>query len=322
MKPTVSVLIPVFNGLPYIEQTIRSVLEQSFTAWELIIADNASTDGTVAAVEKFQDPRIRLIRHPKNIGIAPNWDFLLQLATTDYACILGADDLFAPDHLERKVGLMKEHPEASYVHGAVNLIDSAGKELPPDNFECAPLEHRKETMARFLTVNFANITSILFRVAALRRQRLGFEARYALMMDWALQLKLAMLEGPIVYDRKATVSYRIHATSVARKTMQTFDWPMESLRLRVDALLEHPEIWREIGIDPLRKARSMTENLWRLAFQQLRRNNLPNAQQAWKFYRELHQPAEVLRGIPGFFQDAFHRVTHRKMPADSHENAR
>jgi len=303
MKPIVSVLLPVFNGEAYLKPAIESVLNQTFGDWELFVGDNASTDRTREIIESYRDPRIRVHRHSTNVGMTPNWDFLLQNARGDYACILGADDMLAPNHLERKINLLEQQPDASFVHGAVRFIDSDGNKCPGGNFECAPIENRKETLPRFLKVDFVNITTVVFRIAVLRRHNISFESRYPLMPDWAIYLKTAILDGPLIYDGQPTASYRIHPQSIARKTAKTFGWTYEGNRLRADALMEYQTTWQEIGIDPLVEARSLTKPLWRLAFQQARRGNFRNARLAWRFFREFHSPLEALWDFPQYVKN-------------------
>jgi hypothetical protein len=213
--------------------------------------------------------------------------------------------------------LLDKRPDAPYVHGAVRLIDTHGKTLPPGDFPCAPVEERSVTLPRFLTVNFVNITSMLFRVTSLRRHNLGFESRYPLLPDWALQMKLAMLDGPLVYDSKPTACYRIHPQSIARMASNSFEWAYEAARLRVDALVEYPEIWKQTGINPEVEARALTSPLWRLAVQQIRRGNFANAKVAWCFYREFHSFKDALSDFPRYFGAGRRKIIKPKRLVDS-----
>ncbi|MGD0207889.1 MAG: glycosyltransferase [Verrucomicrobiota bacterium] len=306
-KPTITVCVPVYNTAKYIKQCIESVFAQEFKDWVLLVSDNCSTDGTWELLQQFQHPRMRLFRKPQNLGGVANFNFLLEKAETDFVCFLGSDDYFYPNHLGNKVRLLEQFPEAPFVHGAVRFADSEGNERPGDDFKCATIEERKETSTRFLKVNFVNITSAVLRTAAMRRHNLGFESRYLLMIDWALFLKLALLEGPLIYDEQPTAVYRIHPQSIARKAIPTFDWPYEAMRVRMDALTEYPATWREIGLDPLAEARSLTKPLWRLAFQQARRGNFTNAKQAWRFYREFYSPLDAFCDFPRYLRDGLRK---------------
>jgi len=98
-KPAISVLTPVWNGLPYIKETVESVLAQDFQDWEMLIADNDSDDGTRAYLKTQTDPRIHVFEHEKNIGIYKNIAFLFSKASAPIAVGLGADDYLYPGAL-------------------------------------------------------------------------------------------------------------------------------------------------------------------------------------------------------------------------------
>jgi glycosyltransferase involved in cell wall biosynthesis len=105
-RPRVSVCIPVYNGAPYIADTIRSVLAQDDPDFELLVVDNASTDGTLDVVGGFRDARIRIERNASNIGAVGNFNRALDLARGTYVKIVCADDLLRPDCLRRQVAAM------------------------------------------------------------------------------------------------------------------------------------------------------------------------------------------------------------------------
>ena len=96
-KPRISVGMPVYNGEAYIEIAIQSVLDQSFGDFELLISDNASTDRTEEICRDFaaQDPRIVYSRNEENIGAAPNYNRLVDVASADYFRWSNADDVLA-----------------------------------------------------------------------------------------------------------------------------------------------------------------------------------------------------------------------------------
>jgi glycosyltransferase involved in cell wall biosynthesis len=72
--PAISILTPVWNGLPYIKECVNSVLAQDFQDWEMIVGDNASDDGTSEYLRTLTDPRIKVFRHDKNMGVCTNQD--------------------------------------------------------------------------------------------------------------------------------------------------------------------------------------------------------------------------------------------------------
>lgn len=123
-RPTVSVCIAVYNCEQYIGQAIESVLAQTFGDYELVVADNASTDGTVAVVHSYEDPRIRLIRNERNIGPVANFDLVMRAGTGKYIKLLGADDLLYPTCLERQVAVMEADPRLSLTACRRDIIDA------------------------------------------------------------------------------------------------------------------------------------------------------------------------------------------------------
>lgn len=108
--PRISVLMPVYNGMPYIPEAVESVLAQDERDWELVISDNGSTDGTRDYLRSLQDPRIRIHLQQANLGIFGNLNFLMAQAQTEIAKILCADDRLLPGALAEIALFMEERP--------------------------------------------------------------------------------------------------------------------------------------------------------------------------------------------------------------------
>lgn len=92
--PCISILLPVWNGLPYIKECIQSVLNQDFQDWELIVSDNGSSDGTREYLNSLSDHRIHVFNQEKNLGILGNVNFLFTQARCPISQMLCADDYF------------------------------------------------------------------------------------------------------------------------------------------------------------------------------------------------------------------------------------
>src|SRR4051812_14822954 len=127
--PAVSVCIPVFNGGPVIEETMGSVLAQTFTDLELVVIDNCSTDDTVARAQAVDDPRVRVVVNDTNIGMCGNWNRCLEEASAEYVKIVCADDVLYSDCLARQVRLLSEQPDAVLATGTRDIIDDDGRRL-------------------------------------------------------------------------------------------------------------------------------------------------------------------------------------------------
>lgn len=104
----VSIITPAWNSEKYIEKTIKSVLRQTYTDWEMIIVDDCSTDRTTEIVERFaeQYPRIKLVKQVENGGAAKARNAALQLAQGRYIAYLDADDIWKDEKLEKQIAFM------------------------------------------------------------------------------------------------------------------------------------------------------------------------------------------------------------------------
>src|ERR687897_507571 len=123
--PRVSVTLPVFNGERYLAQAIGSILDQSYRDFELIVSDNASTDGTNDICRSFeaQDRRIRYVRQPRNIGASPNFNICYALASGEFFKWAAHDDYLEPGYLAACVEALDANPDAVLCQSLVRLID-------------------------------------------------------------------------------------------------------------------------------------------------------------------------------------------------------
>jgi glycosyltransferase involved in cell wall biosynthesis len=108
--PAISILTPVWNGMPFLPKCVASVLDQSFGDWELVVSDDGSTDGSRDYLSSLADPRIRVFRQDTNLGIFGNLNFLFQQARGPLTHILCQDDYFLPDALAEVMGEWSRQP--------------------------------------------------------------------------------------------------------------------------------------------------------------------------------------------------------------------
>ena len=129
-QPLVSVIMPCYNMEKYIADSIESVKQQTYPYWELLIVDDASTDGTVAIIEKYcqQDHRIHCTVKPKHSGIADSRNQCLKMAQGQYLAFLDADDIWHPKKLEIQLLFMAEK-RAGFSYSAYDCIDEDGQPL-------------------------------------------------------------------------------------------------------------------------------------------------------------------------------------------------
>ncbi|QXE21917.1 glycosyl transferase family 2 [Richelia sinica FACHB-800] len=126
-----SIGLPVYNGERFLAQALDSLLSQTFTDFELIISDNASTDRTADICQEYaqKDQRIRYFRNATNIGCACNFNRVLQLAKGEYFKWAAYDDLHAPNFLARCIEILDKYPSYILCHSRTKLIDEQGNLL-------------------------------------------------------------------------------------------------------------------------------------------------------------------------------------------------
>jgi glycosyltransferase involved in cell wall biosynthesis len=128
-RPLVSICIPAFNAGNTIRETIRSLLEQSYSNIEIHISDNASTDNTIEAVSEFKDSRITIHENEVNVGGEENFNICLHLARGKYTAIFHADDIYEPTMIETQVEFLERNRSAGAVFTQANLINESGARI-------------------------------------------------------------------------------------------------------------------------------------------------------------------------------------------------
>ena len=120
----VSVLIPVYNGAPFLKEALDSILNQTFTDFELILLNDASPDNSEEIIKQYNDDRIRYYRNKKNLGISASRNKLMDLAQGEYWVIMDNDDISLPFRLEEQVKFMDKHPDITMAGSWCELFSS------------------------------------------------------------------------------------------------------------------------------------------------------------------------------------------------------
>lgn len=130
--PKVSVLMAVYNGSGYLQEAIDSILSQTFTDFEFLIVEDASTDHTLQILQDYahRDARIKLIQNEQNLGLTKSLNKALKLAQGDYVARQDADDIALPDRFAQQVAVLEQQPAVVLVSCDLELIDAEGNLLP------------------------------------------------------------------------------------------------------------------------------------------------------------------------------------------------
>ncbi|MDQ0195335.1 glycosyltransferase family 2 protein [Paenibacillus wynnii] len=140
----ISVLMPVYNVANYIEESICSILTQTYWDFELLIIDDGSTDGTLDIIRKFNDRRIKLIIHSINLGIIESLNQGIDLATGEYIARMDGDDIALPQRFERQVAFMDAHQHCGVCGSQVRYLgrnEITNKPLNHEEIKCWQLFH-------------------------------------------------------------------------------------------------------------------------------------------------------------------------------------
>ena len=108
-SPVISIIMPAFNSAAFIGISINSVIEQSFSDWELLVIDDCSDDETIKIIDNFSlsDDRIKLLKMPRNSGPALTRNFGLAHSSGKYVAFLDSDDIWLPDKLKLQLSFME-----------------------------------------------------------------------------------------------------------------------------------------------------------------------------------------------------------------------
>jgi glycosyltransferase involved in cell wall biosynthesis len=132
--PVVSVVMSVHNGQAFLAQAIESILSQTFSNFEFIIINDASTDNSSQIIESFRDQRIACFVNEEKMGLAASLNKGISLAKGEYIARMDADDVSTPDRLEKQVNFLLANPEIAVVGANIIFIDEQGNHLQRLNY--------------------------------------------------------------------------------------------------------------------------------------------------------------------------------------------
>jgi len=130
-NPKVSIGLPVYNGEKYIRFALDSIINQTFSNFEIIISDNASTDSTEEICREYvnKDSRVKYFRNETNLGAARNYNIVVELSKGEYFKWAAHDDMIAPDYLEKCIVVMEQYQDVSLCYTRRTIIDEHGNKV-------------------------------------------------------------------------------------------------------------------------------------------------------------------------------------------------
>jgi glycosyltransferase involved in cell wall biosynthesis len=245
MTPSVTVCLPTYNRSGYLHGALESILKQTLTDFEVIVADNCSTDSTQEVVAGFSDPRIRYVRRDENIGHYRNMNEALAEARGEYVAVVHDDDVYAPEFLAREKAMLDAHPSVGMVHCAVYVVDPERRLLHRHRVaRSTRVAKGVDEFMRYLGGHDVSCSTVMCRRDVWRAAG-PFQHQY-MCGDFLMWLNIA-LRTDIAYIADPLVETRVHQSS-ATSTMNPQRWYREFFEIvdiAIASLYErHPEITR------------------------------------------------------------------------------
>ncbi len=211
--PAVTVVMPVYNGLPFLRDAIACLREQGLRAaeWEILVADDGSSDGSRAFLESVQAAGgLPLRLHPgaKRGNWVASTNKMLRLAQGEWIAFLHQDDLYAPGRLRHLLALARENPSVSFFANSTTLIDARGRNLGGWTPPLSPgFNAPAQALGPLLVQNNFSVPGVFFRRdAALRAGPMDETLKYT--ADWDYWMRLAGADG-VHYVDKPLSSFRV-----------------------------------------------------------------------------------------------------------------
>lgn len=200
--------MPVYNCELYVEEAVNSILNQSYTDFEFLIIDDASTDKTIAILKKYEDSRIQLILKPKNTGYTNSLNYGLQIAKGKYIARMDGDDISLPERFAKQLAFLDANPEVVVCGTYYKIIGNDKTIHIPEN--------NQDIKLGLLHGNCLAHPSVMIRKKVLEDFSIVYDTTREPAEDYALWVQLLAM-GKLHNLPEVLLQYRLHHTQVSNK---------------------------------------------------------------------------------------------------------
>ena len=225
-----------YNSGDYISQAIKSILNQTFSDFELLIINDGSTDHMVEMIETFKDQRIRLVHNDKNRGLTYTRNVALTEARGAYIAILDSDDIAMSNRLELQYNFFQQHPEYVLCGGHGIFINQRGEQIDNSNLT-VPIGVEKIKMMLLFGNTFVN-SSVMYKTTVFRELN-GYQD-YAPAEDYELFIRMAE-KYPVGNLDEILVKYRMHENNISSLKRETAILKLKEIKNKQLAYLGVPD---------------------------------------------------------------------------------
>lgn len=211
--PKVSVIVSAFNHKKYVAESVKSILNQTFHDFELIVVDNGSTDSTYKVIKSIKDPRIRVFQIKKNDGFGYALNYALSKSRGKYISLFSSDDISLPSRLNKQIKYLDAHPGIGAVFSQAQMIDEEGYEIK-EHYYYEVFDKKNKDRFEWLNYFFFNGNCICFPSAVIRKsiyKKIGFEdGRMAQLHDFDTWVRLCFDQDIYIFKEKL-IKFRIRS---------------------------------------------------------------------------------------------------------------
>ena len=219
---TLDIALPFYGDVDYLKQTVASILTQTDRNWRLIVVDDGYPDDSSPGwFESLNDSRISYQRNPKNLGANGNYRKCIELVTSEFCLIMGADDILLPAFVNNVNQIIESNKDIGFLHTGVEVIDETGKTINsltdriktfvrPNGSEDQLLSG-EQVAKSLMRGNWMYFPSIVWNTKLL--QQVGFRSDLNVCQDLGLAVDMLLLGKPMYVSSQVVFQYRRHSGS-------------------------------------------------------------------------------------------------------------
>ena len=246
-SPQISILMSVRNGKPYVAETVVSIIDQTFSDWEFVIVDNASTDGSADLIDNLarHEPRIRLIRSESDLGHSGGLNRGLAVCRGEWIARIDADDVALPNRLERQLAFVAAQPNVKVSSCLAHYINAEGRIVGKTFHNLTTRQVFDRYMREGLAIGILHPGAFIDRTLLARAG--GYRGQFDPANDIDLWARLCEEGALILVQPEYLMKYRVHSGSISSNSFKVarlkYQWARNCMRARRSGLNE-PD-WEE-----------------------------------------------------------------------------
>lgn len=239
MVKKVSVMLPVYNSVEFIEECLDSILAQDHDNIQIVVSDDGSTDGSVDILKNFAmrfPEKIYLNMNKYNLGITKNCNKALGFCDGEYICFFAGDDVMLPTKISKQVALLEADDEASFCYHRVDIFDS----LTSKTLEVT--EGRRTVFSAFDIIERGGLpgaNSVMARKSDL--PAVGYNEKIPAVSDWLFFIELS-LRGKVIFCDEILTRYRKHPGGCSARADYLISETLETVNLIARRFNGNPKV--------------------------------------------------------------------------------